>query len=50
MPDYDVRAVLPHEVKTQYLQIYNTVDTSIKSQISGEFTSMLKGCMCICLM
>ena len=36
---------LPHTVKMQYVQIENIVDTSIKRKISGQSTSMLKGCM-----
>ncbi len=38
---------LPHQVKTQYLQISNIVDTSIKHQISGQSTTVVKGCMYI---
>ncbi len=40
---------LPHQVKTQYLQIENIVDTSIKYQISGKSTTVVKGCMYIWL-
>ncbi len=39
---------LPHKVKTQYLQIQNIImiiDTSIEHQISGQSTSIVKGCM-----
>ncbi len=38
---------LPHQVKVQYLQVKNTVDTSIKRYISGQFSTLLKGCMYI---
>ena len=38
--------MLPFKVKTQYVQIQN-IDTSIKHQIDGQFTSMLKDCMYI---
>ncbi len=34
---------LLYKVTTQYVQIYNIVDTSIKHQISGQSTSTLKG-------
>ncbi len=44
-----MRASLPNKVKKQYVQLYNIVDTSIKHQISGHSTSMLKGCMRVCL-
>ncbi len=40
---------LPPQVKTQYLQIQNIVDTSIKRQISDQSISMLKGCIYVCL-
>ncbi len=40
---------LPYQVKTQYLQIYNRVDTSIKHQISGQSTTVVKACMYIWL-
>ncbi len=33
---------LPHKVKTQYVQILNIVDTSIKHTMPGQSTSMLK--------
>ena len=38
------------EVRMQYVQIWNIVDTSIsiKHQISGQCTSMLKGYMYMC--
>ena len=36
---------LAYQVKTQYLPIYNKVDTSIKHQISDQSTTMVKGCM-----
>ncbi len=35
---------LPYQVKTQYLQTKNIVDTSIKHQISGQATTVVKGC------
>ncbi len=37
--------MLPHQVKTQYMQIINIVDTSIKHPISDYFTPMVKGYM-----
>ena len=37
--------VLPHKVKTQYVQLSKIIDTSIKSPISGQSTPMLKGCI-----
>ncbi len=40
---------LPHQVKTQYLQILNIVDTSIKHQISAQSFNVVKGCMYIFL-
>ena len=33
---------MPYQVKTQYVQIFNIVDTFIKHQFSDESTSMLK--------
>ena len=36
---------LPYQVKTQYVQISNMIDTSIKHPISGQSTPMGKGCM-----
>ncbi len=36
-----------HHVKTQYPQIWNIVDTSIKRQISSQSTNGVKGCMYI---
>ncbi len=41
--------IIPHKVKTKYVQIENKVDTSIKYHISGQSTFMLKGYMYICL-
>ncbi len=41
--------ILPHQVKRQCLQILNIIDTSIKYAISGQSTSVVKGCMYICL-
>ena len=38
---------LLHKVKRQYVQIKNIVDTAIKHQISGQSTSIPKGCMYI---
>ena len=40
---------MPHQIKMQYLQIYNIVDTSIQHPISGQSSSVVKGCMYICL-
>ena len=40
---------LPHQVKTQYLQIFSIIDTSIKRAISGQSTPMVKGCIDIML-
>ena len=34
-----------YQVKTQYLQILNVIDTSIKHAISGQSTPMAKGWM-----
>ncbi len=45
-----MRTCLPSQVKTQYLQVKNIVDTSIKHQISGQSTAVIKGSMYICLM
>ena len=42
-------AILPYELKTQYLQISNIIDTSIKRPISGQSTPMVKDCVGICL-
>ena len=39
--------MLPHQVKTQYVQILNITDTSIKHTISDKSTPMVKGCMYI---
>ena len=36
---------LPFKVKTQYLQIQNIVDTSNKRPISGQSTTVVKGCI-----
>ncbi len=36
-----------HKVKSQYVQIQNIVDISLKRQISDQSTSMLKCCMYI---
>ncbi len=36
---------LPYQVKTQYLQILNIVDTSIKHQVSVQSIPLPKGCM-----
>ena len=44
-----IATYLPHKVKTQYVQISNIVDTSFKHQIFCQSTSMVKGCMYICL-
>ena len=41
---------LLYQVKTQYLYIYKKVDTSIEHQISVQSTTVVKGCMYICLM
>ena len=41
---------LPSQVKTQYLQIQNIVDTSIKHPISSQSTTVVKDCMYIWLM
>ena len=41
------KIILPYQLKTQYLQILNVVDTSIKRQISGQSTTVVKGCMYI---
>ena len=38
---------VPYEVKKQCLQMYNIVETSINRQISGQFTTVVKGCMYI---
>ncbi len=38
-----IRYVLPYKVKTQYVQISNIVDTSIKHAISSQSTPMVKG-------
>ena len=35
--------VLPYKVKTQYVQVSNIADTSIKHPISGQSTPMVKG-------
>ncbi len=40
---------LPYKVKTQYVQLSNMVDTSIKHPILSQFTTTLNGCMEICL-
>ena len=37
--------ILPSQVKTQYLQIINIVDTSITHLISVKFTTVVKGCI-----
>ncbi len=37
--------VMSYKVKTQYWQISNIIDTSIKHQISGQSTPMVKRCM-----
>ncbi len=39
------REELPYKIKTQYVQISNIIDTSIKHPISGQSTPMVKGCM-----
>ena len=36
---------LSYKVKTQYVQISNNIDTSIKHAISGQSTPKVKGCM-----
>ena len=36
---------LLYKVKSHYVQISNIVDTSIKQQISGQSSTMVKGCM-----
>ena len=36
---------LPYKVKMQYVQISNTLDTSILHPILGQFIFILKGCM-----
>ncbi len=38
-------AALTYQVKTQYVQIVNLIDTSNKRVISGQPTPMFKGCM-----
>ncbi len=38
---------LPSQAKTQYLQIWNIVDTSIKHPITGQSTTVVKGSMYI---
>ncbi len=40
---------LPYEVKMQYAQISNMIDTSIKFHMSGQSTPIVKGFMDICL-
>ena len=40
---------LLYKVTTQYVQISNIIDTSIKHPISGQSTPMEKGCVDICL-
>ncbi len=40
---------LPYQVKTQYLQILNIIDTSIYRAALGQSTAMIKGCMNTCL-
>ncbi len=45
MPWYNVLQTLRYKVKTQYVQISNIIDTSIKHPISGQSTPMVKGCM-----
>ena len=44
-PFKDISAVLQYQIKTQYLQIENIVDTSIKHLISGLSTIGVQGCM-----
>ncbi len=44
----DVTTGILYQVKMQYLQIQNIVDTSIKCQISDKSTTVVKGCMYIC--
>ena len=44
----DHSIILLYKVKMQYVQVLNIVDTSIKHQISGQSTPMVKGCMHIC--
>ena len=39
--------ILPPQVKTQYLQIQNIVETSIKHPISSQSTTVVKDCMYI---
>ncbi len=36
-----------YQVKTQYLQLKNMVDTSIKHPISGQSSTVVKGCVYI---
>ncbi len=40
-----VKNNLLNQVKMQYLQIFNTIDTSIKHVILSQSTAMVKGCM-----
>ena len=37
--------IVPHKVKTQYVQILNIIDTSIKLPTSCQSTPMVKGCI-----
>ena len=47
VPAWELKAgiALPSQVKTQYLQISNIVDTYIKYPISGQSTTVVKGCI-----
>ena len=36
--------ILSYQVKTQYVQILNITDTSIKRAMSGQSTPMVQGC------
>ncbi len=38
-------SMLLYKVNTQYVQISNTIDTSIERLISGQSTSMVKDCI-----
>ena len=41
---------LTHKLKTQYLQIYNILDTSIQRPISGQSTNVVKCYIYMCFM
>ncbi len=44
-----IHELLPYQVKTQYLQILIIAYTSIIHSIYGRSTTVVKGCMYICL-